>query len=1398
MASGIVIQALANSIKVDSDTISFDFGTQALPLPLGGLLLNNARAPVIGNITETLLGFKNSSSSGFRFNHQTNTLSNLGELYLQSFINNTVNDLIKFTSNSVQFVDADIDLNGNKVVNSSNPDPNSPNDLVNVAYLQQYVSDHGGGGGGLILPSLGGTGIVNNNANTIKVGGPVDISTQFKTQGVFFTSSSFIINGGFSTSDLNGTNNYNLDFRLVGNTVLNLPISGTLAALQNRLDQFASPNVSLNLNSQKITNLANPTLGTDAVNQNFLNSRSISLTGNVTGSGTLTTGNIVTTIASVAASKIIGFPNNTTTFLRGDGTWTSAGGTGPGNTWTGNVIQPQYGGTGVINSNSNTMTIGGVFETNTTFQTAGSFETRGVFLTTKDFRTNGLFETQADLIVRGVYDSGAVNVQGDLKISRIDTTRANLQLNLQGDTILTLPLAGTVATILNSLDQFAIPTANVSFGNNRIVSLATPVDGTDAANKDYVLAAVSGGQGLVAPSFGGTGVVNNNANTITLGGKIQTQGLLFIGDTFITNGTFETDGNFIVRGTLDTKNVTIGGDLSISKIGGGVGNLQINLQGTSTNITFPTLGTVATLLNSLDQFVAPTTDLSFSNHRLTNLADPVANSDAATKAYVLSVVGGSSITLTGAVTGSGSGTISTTLTPITTSQITNFNAAVAAFRLDQFAAPNTSLSIGTQKLINVASGTNPTDGVNRGDLTSAIAAIPTGTVSLSGAVTGSGLVGSSIVTTIASLAASKITGILFPSQGGTGVNNTDTSTINLGGFLRTIGGSLTWNLSGTTSLTLPTTGTVATVSNRLDQFASPTANLSIGSQKLINVASGTNPTDGVNRGDLTSAIAAIPAGTVTLGGDVTGSGTLGSTIATTVANVAPSKLTGYPANNTTFLRGDGTWAAPSSGTGPGSTWTGNVIAPQYGGTGVSNNNANTITLAGFLQTTRVGGGTINFNLFGATTVLNLPTSGTVAVLVNRIDEFQPAGAVVSMGGNKIINLASGILPTDAVNRNDLTAAVAAKVTIITGAVSGTGTSSVDTLLANNILVSGATQTLLYNNNLTNLTIYNNANNYSNGITFLNLQQNVTPINNGGTMVNGIQGAKMTVTTNTSFASPTLSPSLSLDIYQNVDPAPGTATQNVFNFYRTSSLNAGYLFYHPTPVLIGSTDPNILANLFIKGGVQNVVSEDSCIRVTSSSNAAKIEIQCSNSNGKNWELRSENTGVFSILDRITNNPRFRIDQNGLIYGTRPSAFMNIRGNATATLISTGGNFVKVAAAGTLTNDSVGFTIASNRITYTGSYSTNATIVYTVSGTHNGNVNDAIQFKLYINNTAVDSSIISGRVACNTGLISAIYDSCFTGTYKGNFAIGDYVEIWCTHPTSGRSVTGLILSMLVTTT
>lgn len=94
--------------------------------------------------------------------------------------------------------------------------------------------------------------------------------------------------------------------------------------------------------------------------------------------------------------------------------------------------------------------------------------------------------------------------------------------------------------------------------------------------------------------------------------------------------------------------------------------------------------------------------------------------------------------------------------------------------------------------------------------------------------------------------------------------------------------------AGTITLTGNVTGS-GTVGNsfatilalRLNQIIAPNASVSMNSQKLTSVANGTVSADAVNLGQMNTAISA---GTITLTGNVTGSGTVGSPFATTIVS----------------------------------------------------------------------------------------------------------------------------------------------------------------------------------------------------------------------------------------------------------------------------------------------------------------------------------------------------------------------------------------------------------------------------------------------------------------------------------------------------------------------------------
>ena len=379
-----------------------------------------------------------------------------------------------------------------------------------------------------------------------------------------------------------------------------------------------------------------------------------------------------------------------------------------------------------------------------------------------------------------------------------------------------------------SLSGFSI-TANLDMAGFKITDLGEPTLATDAATKDYV--------------------DNIAAGTITLTGAVT---------------------------------------------GSGTGTIATTLTPITTALI--TNFDAAVTAFRLDQLAVPTSSLSMGNQKIINLAPPTLGTDAVNKDYADALVGGASITLTGAVTGSGSGTVVTTLTPITTTQITNFNAAVVAFRLDQFVAPTTSVSFGSQKLIDLLTPTLATDAATKGYVddktwtTSVITDFTTATLAFR-------LDQFAIPTTSLNLNSQKIINLGVPTLGTDAANKNyvDDKTITLTGAVTGTGvlGSIVTTLTNIVTSQI-TNFNAAVTAFRLDQFATPTTAVSMGGQKITNLGAPTITTDAATKAYVDS----VAGGAITLTGAVTGTGT--GTIATTLTNITTSQISNFNAAVTAF------------------------------------------------------------------------------------------------------------------------------------------------------------------------------------------------------------------------------------------------------------------------------------------------------------------------------------------------------------------------------------------------------------------------------------------------------------------------------------------------------------------
>lgn len=216
-----------------------------------------------------------------------------------------------------------------------------------------------------------------------------------------------------------------------------------------------------------------------------------------------------------------------------------------------------------------------------------------------------------------------------------------------------------------------------------------------------------------------------------------------------------------------------------------------------------------------------------------------------------------------------------------------------------------------------------------------------------------------------------LSGVLGPTNGGSGVNN-GISTVTLGGNFVTSGANpLTLTTSGSTNVTLPTSGTlvntgVATLSS-LTSIGTITTGTWNGSV-IGTVYGGTgvaSPTaHGIIIGEGSSAVASL---TGTSGGILQFNGTSADP---TVVTTLPSGVQG----NITSL-----------GTVTTGTWNASVIAGQYGGTGVANT-GKTITLGSNLTT--VGANPLTVTTLGTTSV-TMPLYGALAPQAMFMGELFP-------------------------------------------------------------------------------------------------------------------------------------------------------------------------------------------------------------------------------------------------------------------------------------------------------------------------------------------------------------------------------------------------------------------------
>lgn len=456
--SAFVVSNISPSLKIDNDQ-RFIFGLVGSPEPLGSFKLDNIYTPILGSPSFTNFEIRNQGLSGYRWIHETQQGETYGSFKLQKFLtaSPTGIDIMSFNDDG-SFTIPGLTLGSKYILQE--PDANLPNAQALSSLSTGLLKNTTGTGvlsvaipGVDYFPMSGGTltgDLILNGDPTNPLGAVTRQYADAISQGLTFKSACYAATtANLSATYTNGTSG-------VGATLTN---SGALVAFV--IDGVTPPLNSRILVKNQTTGLQNgiytlTTVGSGSVAWVLTRSTDYNQTSEIkpgdfiiVDNGTVNTRTAWVQTATISTigtdSLLFSAFGNTGTVTNVSGTLgqinvlngtstpvvsidpTYAGqnsittlGTITSGTWNSSTIPSQYGGTGV-NNGSNTIT------------TAGNLNFAGAFSTIGSFPT---------------------------------------AFTMTGNTNVTYPTSGTLATLSNTLNQFAPPTASLSMNSQTIASVS--------------------------------------------------------------------------------------------------------------------------------------------------------------------------------------------------------------------------------------------------------------------------------------------------------------------------------------------------------------------------------------------------------------------------------------------------------------------------------------------------------------------------------------------------------------------------------------------------------------------------------------------------------------------------------------------------------------------------------------------------------------------------------------------------------------------------------------------------------------------------------------------------------------------------------------------------------------